>query len=888
MLSNEEFVQWCQEQHVAEPTQAVVAAIRAAPPARRVRSAARNVSGRYPSRKMGMTIQFESHRNELAAIYAMEHDPRVLEYYDQPPSFALAYRSRDDRTVGHRHTADFFVLRTDGAGWEEWKTAEELARLIVAQPHRYQQDSAGGWRCPPGEAYAAAHGLTYRVRSSAEIDWRYQRNVLFLEDYLQDPLAVDAILVQAIRALVVAEPGITVASLLHSLAEVWADDLYAVIAGGGVWIDLYGAPLAEPERVRVFRDAATAQAYHVVGETAEYPFGVTPGPLTITVGTPISWDGRRYTIANAGATATALLTTNGALVEVPNATLNSLIERGRLTGLAHETQAISAAAQERLGAASPDDLAEANRRYALITEDTADRQSIPARTLSDWRARYRATEATYGCGYVGLLPQWRRRGNRTRRLPTRVLALIDETIARDYETLKQKRKFAVYGALARACEAEGFSAPSYKTFVRAVNRRPRYEQTLQRRGRRAAYAREPWVWDLELTTPRHGDRPFEIGHLDHTQLDIELVCSRTGHPLGRPWTTFLTDAFSRRVLAATLTFDSPSYRSCLQVLRECVHRHHRLPETIVVDGGPEFAGVYFETFLARYRVTKKTRPGAKPRYGSVCERLFGTTNTRFVHTLAGNTQLTTSVRQVTAATDPRTQACWTFGALHERLQEWAYEIYDTLEHPALGQSPRAAFAAGMVQGGVRPQRVIADDEDFRLMTLPTTPKGTARVVPSLGVKIQYIFYWADTFRAPEVEGTQVPVRYDPFDVATAYAFVRGRWVACASQHYASFHGRSERELRLASAELRRRQQCQARRVTLTARTLADFLASVEAQEILLAQRLRDAALRDTARIAEPTAGAGETDPLGGDPASPSGAGAARDLDILDVYEEYGS
>jgi len=103
---------------------------------------------------------------------------------------------------------------------------------------------------------------------------------------------------------------------------------------------------------------------------------------------------------------------------------------------------------------------------------------------------------------------------------------------------------------------------------------------------------------------------------------------RPGRNLGRPWATFLSDAFSRRLLAVCLTFDPPSYRSCMLALRECVRRYERLPEAIVVDGGPEFESVYFETLLARYGCTKKTRPGGRPRFGSVCERLFGTTNTR--------------------------------------------------------------------------------------------------------------------------------------------------------------------------------------------------------------------------------------------------------------------
>jgi hypothetical protein len=34
-----------------------------------------------------------------------------------------------------------------------------------------------------------------------------------------------------------------------------------------------------------------------------------------------------------------------------------------------------------------------------------------------------------------------------------------------------------------------------------------------------------------------------------------------------PWATVLIDAMSRRILAVYLTFDEPSYRSCMMVLR---------------------------------------------------------------------------------------------------------------------------------------------------------------------------------------------------------------------------------------------------------------------------------------------------------------------------------
>ena len=85
----------------------------------------------------------------------------------------------------------------------------------------------------------------------------------------------------------------------------------------------------------------------------------------------------------------------------------------------------------------------------------------------------------------------------------------------------------------------------------------------------------------------------------------------------------------------------------MMVMRECIRRLGRFPQILVVDGGREFESTYFETLLARYECTKKTRPPAQARFDSTCERLFGAANTQFIHNLRGNTQITRNVRQVT-------------------------------------------------------------------------------------------------------------------------------------------------------------------------------------------------------------------------------------------------
>ena len=89
-----------------------------------------------------------------------------------------------------------------------------------------------------------------------------------------------------------------------------------------------------------------------------------------------------------------------------------------------------------------------------------------------------------------------------------------QSIENDFETLKQKSKYACWVALKHTCVQQGVTAPSYRAFRRALGKRSQFEQTLKRKGRRAAYKYEPAYWDLDLTTPRHGDRPFEIGGME--------------------------------------------------------------------------------------------------------------------------------------------------------------------------------------------------------------------------------------------------------------------------------------------------------------------------------------------------------------------------------------
>ena len=844
MLTDDRLLAWFQQLGVSEPARSVINHIRSVGPTRRVGGGKSNVSGRYPSRKMGVTIQFESHRVELAGVYEMEHDHGVLEYFDQPPTIKLDYDSPAGKRMGVLHTPDFFVIRETEAGWEEWKTEEELHRLQDRNCNRYAGGGDGRWRCPPGIAYAERLGLYYRVRSSAEIDWVFQRNIQFLEDYLRaDPPKILPGSRDIALAHVTAAPGLLLSDLMQLTKDTTPpDEIFTMIAAGILCVDWHAAPLAEPARVRVF---ATPGSATLMKDESRLGLG-SSATTKLRCGSQIRWDGCSWTVVNLGDTSVSLLSPDQSLADVPASAFESLFREHRLTIISCDAGAPrDSAARDRLALASEADLKVATNRSGLVRKylDTATLPTsvgVPARTFFRWLGRYREAEATYGNGFLGLLPRSGDRGNRAAKLPAASLRLMQEHIERDYETLKQKTKYSSWISLHGLCESQATSTPSYKSFCLAVKRRPTFDQTLKRQGPRAAYQVATFYWTLDLTTPRHGDRPFEIVHMDHTELDVECV-TISGQPLGRPWMTLLTDAYSRRTLAFHLTFDPPSYRSCMMVMRECVRRHGRFPQILVVDGGAEFQSTYFETLLARYECTKKTRPPAKARFGSILERMFGVANTQFVHNLRGNTQITRNVRQVTKSVNPKALAIWPLAELHVRLSEYLYEVHDGLDHQGLGQSPREVFQVGLARSGARLQRMIAYNEEFLMLTLPTTPKGTARVMPSAGIKIHHIYYWCEAFR--QIEGESVPVRYDPFDAGTAYAFVRKQWLQCHSDCYGTLKGRSEREIMLATAELRRRHQNHAASFHLTARRLADFLQSVEAEEALLTQRLRDGASR---------------------------------------------
>jgi putative transposase len=834
MMSPEEFEKWAKQLNLTDEAKKEIQMIRSSDPSRRVGGGAVNAYGNFPSKKMGLTIQFESHTVELPAIYMMEFDENVLEFYDQPPTLKLA-------KVGWK-TPDFFVIEKDRAYWIEWKTEKDLIKLSQQKNPKFFKDSDKRWHYIPGEEYGKQFNLGFQVGSSEDIDWNLQRNLSYLKDYFRSQEPEDEVN-NEIKKEIMNTPGITLKDLINHTGSIFTvDDINTLIALQILYVDLFSSLLAEPDSVKVYLNKEQEKSFLNLRNTAIEKKSAGCSKIIISNGSKIIWGETPWKILNHDNNNVFLLSDTGEHIELKREIFETYISEGYITGSKQEIEPIDDELLKLISSADEVDLKKANEKYEVVTKVLQGEKigsiGVTDRTISNWVKAFKDAEERNGNGFSGLLPKDKMKGNYNRKISQKAIDLMNEVIEKSYKDIKLKKVKIVYGELENLCEENEVIPPTYQTFCTEINNRSIYDITKSREGRRAAYKYEEFFWRLENTTPKHGDRAFEIAHVDHTELDIELDLGNGKSK--RPWCTFLIDAFSRRILAYYLTFEPPSYRSVMQIIRQCVNKYHRLPQTIVVDGGKEFHGVYFESLLAMYNVIKKVRPSAKARFGNVCERLFGVANKLFIHNLIGNTQIMKNVRQVTKSVNPKNHAVWTMGTFTELLEKWIDEVYDLREHPALFISPKEAFTQSIAATGNRPSTYISYNEEFILMTSPAPDKPERKVYPGRGIKFGNFYYWNEKFRDPKIENNKVKIRYDPFNVGVAYAFINKRWEKCLCDYYLILNGKTEKHIKMLSEELRQKRKLADKDGRLTDKMIAKFITEAEEMEEILHQEKHEA------------------------------------------------
>jgi hypothetical protein len=203
-------------------------------------------------------------------------------------------------------------------------------------PHRDLRTAQGNWVCPPGEEYAQALHFFSRIQSSAHIDWVYQRNLRFLEDYLRascSPVAPE--MVQALRLLIMRKPGLSLLDVLERLTQASADDIYFCIATEQIHVALSQRPLADPQHVQVFLDREQAAAYVALEHSGVQLFPrSSSSAVAVMAGTMLWWDGKPWRVLNLGETLVSLLSPDKQVVDVPSEVFERLLREKKVTVVA--------------------------------------------------------------------------------------------------------------------------------------------------------------------------------------------------------------------------------------------------------------------------------------------------------------------------------------------------------------------------------------------------------------------------------------------------------------------------------------------------------------------------------------------------------------------------
>ncbi len=225
---------------------------------------------------------------------------------------------------------------------------------------------------------------------------------------------------------------------------------------------------------------------------------------SLVSGAQIAWDDNAWTIVNAGVEQVVLKANgDGACQTLSRQAFEAFVTAGAIQAPESEASAIDQEVREILTRASMADLASASARLRTLQDDPG---KTPARTMREWRRRYEQARMRYGSGFIGLIPRLKMSGNTKRKLPADVVAVMDEVIEVHYDMPRRKRASAVYGELLLRCQEQGLRTPSRKSFRRALKAGRTQARQIAREGKRSAYKTQPFYWELERGTPRHGCR----------------------------------------------------------------------------------------------------------------------------------------------------------------------------------------------------------------------------------------------------------------------------------------------------------------------------------------------------------------------------------------------
>ncbi|ABE40882.1 Integrase, catalytic region [Rhodopseudomonas palustris BisB5] len=211
--------------------------------------------------------------------------------------------------------------------------------------------------------------------------------------------------------------------------------------------------------------------------------------------------------------------------------------------------------------------------------------------------------------------------------------------------------------------------------------------------------------------------PLEYVMIDHTRIDAwAAIYDEKGTKVlvERPWLTLAIDVYSRMILGAVLTYESPSVYSALLCLKQVVRRKSFLidefgyhkgatdgwgrPTTVIADNGWEFVGISFQVCCEAAGIHVIWAPVKAPEFKPYVERVFGILNEMLWHRLDQGIPL--KPQEMTAmGLTPHTKAVHTLEWLYHRMWTGIVTLYHVEEHGADKIVPAKRWREGLLSDG---------------------------------------------------------------------------------------------------------------------------------------------------------------------------------------------
>lgn len=656
------------------------------------------VSGAYPSRKVGVSIPFESRSAELAFAVHMEFDDDVLAYFNQLPRVEVHRTRASGARYLTSYVADFLVIRRCMIRVVQVKPEKDLQRLVDTRAEDWFLVEGRYVDRPATEAFEAM-GLTHEVVSTDSLNRYRTANYQLLIRARDEAVACDDRTRARARAELKARMVISLAELAKAVGISTLSPLLQLIDEGELIADLEQTLISSPETCWV----STSRLY-LDTHREESVVLRSHGPINAA--------------------------------EIPS-------------------EKRAARALKIIEAVTAGEVTKATTRLIRILE---------------------GRKAQGQTAFQAALPNWHRSGNRVPRRPGVVMAFAEHVIRQRWarpERPSARGAFSEYRERAKDWHP-GLQPISKPTFLKLLHQLEA-EASSRRSGLRGANAAaSPSAISDRVIPPM---RPFERATCDHYLVDMSCVVTKKGDRklyTRRPWFTVLRDIATGMIIAFWLSFARPNRTACASVLRSCLRRHGRLPESIIVDRGAEFTSVFFRSLLASLEIELVLRPAGHPRYGSEAERIFGQLKERWLDGRPGNWGDIKEVRSVSGSHRPEATATLTVLDLLTEIDDFIgwFARWGTNHSD---RSPQEALETGLERFPFS-GRLAVYGPKFELETAVDVSSYT--LDKQRGIKIHPHWYWAPELADPSLKRGKIQVRKDPENPYTIYALVRDQWITC--------------------------------------------------------------------------------------------------------------